>query len=103
MLFRSNRVEDKSLLLAYQVQRALVKNLGATDRDVRRARFEVLRTAQMPAILVEGGYMSHPVEGKRIFDAGWRKQMAAAMVKGILNYQKITMPAVAPAIMNSAN
>jgi N-acetylmuramoyl-L-alanine amidase len=99
----ANRVEDKSLLLAYQVQRALVKNLGATDRDVRRARFEVLRTAQMPAILVEGGYMSHPVEGKKIFDAGYRKQMAAAMVKGILNYQKITMPAVAPAIMNSAN
>lgn len=35
-----NRVEAKSLLAAYQVHRALVKNLGANDRSVRRARFE---------------------------------------------------------------
>ena len=88
----ANRVEDKSLRLAYQMQRALVRSLGATDRSVRRARFEVLRSAQMPAILIEGGYMSHPVEGKKIFDAGYRKQMAAAMVRGILAYQKLTAP-----------
>ncbi|HEX4350342.1 MAG TPA: N-acetylmuramoyl-L-alanine amidase [Verrucomicrobiae bacterium] len=88
----ANRVEDKSLLLAYQVQRSLVRNLGVTDRSVRRARFEVLRTAEMPAILIEGGYMSHPVEGKKIFDAGWRKQMAAALVRAIVSYQKLTAP-----------
>jgi N-acetylmuramoyl-L-alanine amidase len=93
----ANRFEDKSLLLAYQVQRSLVRSLGVTDRSVRRARFEVLRTAEMPAILIEGGYMSHPVEGRKIFDAGWRKQMAAAVVRGILSYQKLTEPpAVAP-------
>jgi N-acetylmuramoyl-L-alanine amidase len=92
----ANRYEDKSLLLAYQVQRSLVRSLGATDRSVRRARFEVLRTAAMPAILIEGGYMSHPAEGRRIFDAGWRKQMAAAVVRGILNYQKLTAPQSTP-------
>ncbi len=92
----ANRVEDKSLLLAYQIQKSLVKNLGATDRDVRRARFEVLRTAQMPAILIEGGYMSHPVEGRKIFSDLYRRQMAAAIVKGILNYQKLTAPPTPP-------
>jgi len=89
----ANRLEDKSLLLAYQVQRALVRCLGVTDRSVRRARFEVLRTAEMPAILIEGGYMTHPVEGRNIFDAGWRKQMAAAILQGIVRYQKLTSPA----------
>ena len=88
----ANRVENKSLLLAYLVQRALVKNLGAMDRGVRRARFEVLRRAEMPAILIEGGYLSHPVEGKKIFDANYRRQMAAALVRGILAYQKLTAP-----------
>jgi N-acetylmuramoyl-L-alanine amidase len=92
----ANRFEDKSLLLAYQVQRSLVRNLGVTDRSVRRARFEVLRTAEMPAILIEGGYMSHPVEGRKIFDAGWRRQMAAAIVRGIQSYQKLTAPSPAP-------
>jgi N-acetylmuramoyl-L-alanine amidase len=99
----ANRVQDKSLLLAYQVQRALVKGLGVTDRGVRRARYEVLRTAQMPAILLEGGYLSHPVEGKKIFDAGWRKQMAAAIVRAILNYQKLTVPPAASRLSPAAN
>jgi N-acetylmuramoyl-L-alanine amidase len=89
----ANAVEKKSLLLAYQVQRSLVKNLGAEDRSVRRARFAVLRDAQMPAILVESGYMTHPVEGKKIFDGAYRQQIASAIVKGILNYQKLTAPA----------
>ena len=87
-----NRVEDKSLLLAYQTQKSLVKNLGANDRSVRRARFEVLREATMPAILIEGGYLSHPAEGKKIFSEDYRKQMAAAIVRGVVNYQKLTDP-----------
>lgn len=86
----ANRVEQRSLLLAAQVQKSLVRNLGVTDRGVRRARFAVLRDATMPAILIEGGYMTHPAEGKRIFDSGYRRQMAAAIVKGILSYQKLT-------------
>ena len=92
----ANRCEDRSLLLAYEVQRALVRGLGTVDRSVRRARWEVLRSAAMPAILIEGGYMSHPVEGRRIFDEGWRKQMAAAVVRGILTYQKLTAPQPVP-------
>jgi N-acetylmuramoyl-L-alanine amidase len=89
----ANLSEKKSLLLAYQVQKALVKNLGVPDRSVRRARFAVLREAEMPAILVESGYMTHPVEGRKIFDPAYRKQMAAAIVKGIVNYQKLAAPA----------
>jgi N-acetylmuramoyl-L-alanine amidase len=92
----ANRCENKSLLLAYQMEKSLVKNLGVEDRGVRRARFAVLRDATMPAILIEGGYMTHPSEGKKIFDAAYRKQMAAAMVKGILAYQKLTAPVNPP-------
>jgi len=88
----ANRAEKKSLLFAYQIQKSLVQNLGVNDRNVRRARFAVLRDAQMPAILIEGGYMTNPTEGKRIYDAAWRRQMAAAIVKGILNYQNLAAP-----------
>ena len=88
----ANRVEKKSLLFAYQIQKSLVQNLGLNDRSVRRARFAVLRDAQMPAILVEGGYMTNPAEGKKIYDAACRRQMAAAIVKGILAYQKLAAP-----------
>jgi N-acetylmuramoyl-L-alanine amidase len=93
----ANAMEKKSLLLAYLVHKALVKNLGAEDRSVRRARFAVLREAEMPAILVEGGYMTHPAESKKIYDAAYRKQMAGAIVKGIQNYQRLTAAASATA------
>jgi N-acetylmuramoyl-L-alanine amidase len=92
----ANRVEARSLLLAYQVHRALIKNLAATDRSVRRARFQVLCEATMPAVYVEGGYMTNPVEAKKIYDAGYRKQMAAAIVRGILSYQQTTAPPPPP-------
>jgi N-acetylmuramoyl-L-alanine amidase len=92
----ANRSELKSLLFAYKIQKSLVQNLGVNDRNVRRARFAVLRDATMPAILIEGGYMTNPTEGKKIYDAAWRRQLAAAIVKGILNYQKLSAPPTPP-------
>lgn len=88
----ANRVEERSTLLAYHVQKALVRNLASDDRGVRRARFAVLRDARMPSILVESGYLSHPVEGKKIFDSAYRKRIAASIVQGIQTYQKLTAP-----------
>jgi N-acetylmuramoyl-L-alanine amidase len=92
----ANRSEQKSLLLAYQMQKSLVQSLRVEDRGVRRARFAVLRDAQMTAILIEGGYMTHPTESKKIYDSAYRKQMATAIVKGIVAYQKLTMPPIPP-------
>jgi N-acetylmuramoyl-L-alanine amidase len=88
----ANRVEQRSLLLAYQMEKSLVQSLRVPDRGVRRARFGVLRDAMMPAILIEGGYMTHPVESKKIYNAAYRQQMAQAMVKGILAYQRLVSP-----------
>jgi N-acetylmuramoyl-L-alanine amidase len=88
----ANRVEQRSLLLAYQMQKSLVQSLRVPDRGVRRARFGVLRDATMPAILIECGYMTHPVERKKIYDAAYRRQMAQAIVNGILAYQRLVSP-----------
>ncbi|MGB8369215.1 MAG: N-acetylmuramoyl-L-alanine amidase [Verrucomicrobiia bacterium] len=88
----ANRVEQRSLLLAYQMEKSLVQSLRVPDRGVRRARYAVLRDATMPAILVEGGYMTHPVESKKIYNAAYRRQMAQAIVNGILAYQRLVSP-----------
>lgn len=90
----ANYNEDKSLLLAYEMEKALVQNLHAEDRGVRRARFAVLRDARMPAILIEGGYMTNPTEGRKINTSAYRQQMADAITKGILTYLRITEPGV---------
>jgi N-acetylmuramoyl-L-alanine amidase len=87
--YTGNRNNPKNMLLAYEMQKSLVKELGAEDRGVRRARYWVLRDAAMPAVLIEGGYMSHPAEGPRIFDAGYRRRMARAIVDGLLAYKRL--------------
>jgi N-acetylmuramoyl-L-alanine amidase len=76
------------MLLAFQMQKALVRGLGVEDRGVRRARFWVLRDAIMPAALVEAGFMSHPTEGKKILDPQYRRQIARCIVQGLLAYKK---------------
>ena len=74
--------------MAYQVQKALTGQLVVEDRGVRRARFVVLKEVPMPAILVEAAFMSHPAEGKRIFDPAYRRKMARAIADGILAYKR---------------
>ena len=86
--YSGNRFNDSNLLLAYQIQKSLVARLGVEDRGVRRARFEVLRDATMPAVLVEGGFLSHPAESKKIFDAAYRREMAKAILEGIQTYKR---------------
>ncbi|MEK7707191.1 MAG: N-acetylmuramoyl-L-alanine amidase [Verrucomicrobiota bacterium] len=84
-----NKFNANNLLLACQIQKSLVRNLEVEDRGVRRARFAVLRDAAMPAVLIEAGFMSHPTEGKKIFDAAYRREMARAIVDGIGSYKRI--------------
>ncbi|PWU10552.1 MAG: hypothetical protein C5B50_25115 [Verrucomicrobia bacterium] len=84
-----NRDNDRNMLLAYEIQKALGQIQAVEDRGVRRARFAVLRDATMPAVLVEGGFMSHPIEGRKILTPGYRRQLARAIAEGVLSYKKI--------------
>src|SRR5438270_8007949 len=55
--FAGNHFNEKNMLLAYLLQKAVTQNLKVEDRGVHRARFVVLRDAEMPAVLIEGGFM----------------------------------------------
>jgi len=85
-----HRYIPQSMLLAYQLQKSLVQTLAVEDRGVRRARFVVLREAAMPAALVEAGFMSHPAEGRKIFTAEYRRQIARAITSGVQDFQRAT-------------
>ncbi|MBE7500545.1 MAG: N-acetylmuramoyl-L-alanine amidase [Verrucomicrobiales bacterium] len=78
----------QSVLLAYQVQKAAVRRLGLVDRGVKRARFAVLRDVQMPAVLIEAGFMSSPAELKQITDAAFRARLADAIVEAVKSYKR---------------
>jgi N-acetylmuramoyl-L-alanine amidase len=86
--FVGNEQNDRNVLLAYEMQKSLVRALPMEDRGMKRSRFEVLREARMPAILVEGGFMSNPNDAAKIYDAAFRKKMARAVADGILAYKR---------------
>lgn len=83
-----NRFDERNILLAHLVQREMVRTTQAEDRGVLRARFAVLRSAKMPAILAEGGFMSNTEEGRKIYDTAYRRQIAEGIVAGVNAYKK---------------
>jgi N-acetylmuramoyl-L-alanine amidase len=83
-----NAQDDRNVLLAYDVDKSITRDAPVENGGVKRSRFEVLREAKMPAILVEGGFMSDAADAKNIYDAGFRKRMARAIVEGILAYKR---------------
>ncbi len=83
-----NQNDERNILLAFQIQHSLVTHAGMADRGVRRARFEVLRDAEMPAVLVEAGFMSEPGEMRRIENANDRRRTAQAILDGLLAYKR---------------
>jgi N-acetylmuramoyl-L-alanine amidase len=56
------------------------------DRGVRSARFLVLRKSEIPAILVEVGYLTSPTESLKLANEKYRERMADAIAQGILEY-----------------
>lgn len=83
-----NNNDSFNMLLAYSIQRNLLRATGAPDRGVRRARFYVLQHVKCPAVLVECGFLSNTAEAERIATASYRDSLATGICNGILTYQR---------------
>ncbi|WP_368031321.1 N-acetylmuramoyl-L-alanine amidase [Arcobacter sp. s6] len=68
------------------LQSARSKYKDVNDSGVREGPFWVLVGAQMPSILVELGYVSHPVESKRLYDKNYQQSLANGIANGIDSY-----------------
>ncbi|MBS3965704.1 MAG: N-acetylmuramoyl-L-alanine amidase [Truepera sp.] len=75
-----------SRLLAQSVQSSLIAATGAADRGVRQSAFYVLRNARIPAVLLELGFVRHPVEGPKLGTESYQTKLAEAIVEGIINF-----------------
>ncbi|MDA3907526.1 MAG: N-acetylmuramoyl-L-alanine amidase, partial [Sulfurimonas sp.] len=76
--------------LAIDLQRGMLGSLNkkykVKDGGVREGPFWVLVGAQMPAVLVEVGFISHPQEAKKLVDPKYRKTIAIGLANGIERY-----------------
>lgn len=70
--------------LATRIQRALRERRGKTgDRGVRQDAHHVLLGATMPAVLVEVGFLDHPLEGKELLQPEIQASIADALAEAI--------------------
>ena len=79
--------------LAIDVQKHMLANLrahfkGVKDGGVRGAPFYVLVGAEMPAILVEVGYLSNPKERAKLYTPLYQQLQAKGIAEGIVRYLK---------------
>jgi len=89
ILEHGNENELQSFSLATSIYSAMQGSLTMFDRGVKRARFAVLRLTQVPAVLVEGGFLTNPGDAKLIASRPWRDEYAKAIAIGILDYKKL--------------
>ena len=84
----ANIRDANNFLLAYMLQKAMLKRTQAVDRGVKRARFSVLRDISAPGALVEVGFISNPEEEKRLNSSAHIEKISRAIAEGIWVYHQ---------------
>ena len=72
--------------LAVAVQYQLNRLGGIKERGVKQAPFAVLRSAAMPAVLVETAFISNPKEEIKLQDPAFLKKVAEAITQGVRRF-----------------
>jgi N-acetylmuramoyl-L-alanine amidase len=64
-----------------------LKRLGKTHKShIERANFVVLRSPDVPSMLVETAFISNPDEEKRLTDPAFQRTVASAILDGVDRY-----------------
>ena len=80
------RLGGTSQRLAQSIVDAVSDELGSVNRGVMQANFAVLRRTNMPAVLVELGYLTNQTEALNLNSPAWQKAVAKAIFNGIVSY-----------------
>ncbi len=85
-----------SIAASLEAGNKIISSLGNVTRmrrtNVEQANFVVLRSADIPSLLVESGYITNPTDASNLDSSAWRKRFAGAVVNGITGYFYDTPP-----------
>jgi N-acetylmuramoyl-L-alanine amidase len=69
---------------------SVLGNLGRVARlhkkQVEQAGFAVLKSPDIPSILIETGFISNPDEAKRLADSAYRRKLAQSIHRGVVGW-----------------
>jgi N-acetylmuramoyl-L-alanine amidase len=77
---------NDSLRVGQQVLNSMGQMARLHKRQVEQAGFMVLKSPDVPSILVETGFISNPEEARKLATQSYRKQMAHAVFNGVRQY-----------------
>ena len=89
-------VHQASFILARTLIQSLKQHLSWPDRGVRRAPFDVLLFNRVPSVVVELGFINHPVEGRLLQRPGVQARLIEALIHGLLEYEQVMRARKAP-------
>jgi N-acetylmuramoyl-L-alanine amidase len=92
-------VDAQSMALSACIYHSVLGQLREYDRGIKRARFAVLRLTKVPAVLIEGGFLTERGESKLISNKDWRAKLAGAIGIGIESYQALPIKKQPPMIV----
>ena len=77
------RVDSHGLAVRCQRAMAEVSPAEFANRGLVRRRLRLTRNPEIPCVLLEGGYLSHPAEARLIATPAYRQRLAAAIAGAI--------------------
>ncbi len=77
---------EASIDLGKHVLEALRRLGPVHKKQVQHAGFMVLKSPDIPSILVETAFISNPTEEKRLRNQGFRRKLAGALLDGVADY-----------------
>lgn len=87
--YRPKKVNERSEVsskLAEAVLGRVLKNTQAKSRGVKHGNFAVVRDTNMPAVLIEGGFLTNTGELKKLRDPAYLNRVAKGIAQGINDY-----------------
>ena len=98
---------DRSAQLAALVEDELRRRVPMSPRAMQQAPFRVLVGANMPAVLVEMGFISHPMQERELATAAFQNEVVDALIAAVLRFRDYlerlpTLPADDEAVGDAA-
>ncbi len=78
--------KNLSITFAGTVLASLTDDRLISKKPHRSAGFRVLKAPDVPSILLELGFLTHPADEKRLKSKAWQDQITAALVKAVDSY-----------------
>jgi N-acetylmuramoyl-L-alanine amidase len=75
---------NQSAELAANIHRQVVAGTTTDNRGIRRRGYFVLRRAEVPAVLVECGFLTNPTEARLVLQSSYRDRLADQIAAGVL-------------------